>query len=171
MAILGIEPVVDGLVAKLQADLPAAIDAVNAQVTDGLTVDRGALQVLDHVPHILTLHQWPTIGVAEGPSIAEDDTGFEFTEVDELHVVCYLQDADQQALARRLRRLRLAVVRVCLSGGRVIPSVVPGTNAAWGVTLRRIDPGQTLGEAEAEHVKTWMSSVRVVIGCKSDQVG
>lgn len=171
MAVEGVEPVIAGLVQRLTDFLPGEIDAVNAQVTDGMTIDRSGLQILDHVPHILTLHQWPTIGVAEGPGRYEDDSGFEATGVHELHIVCFMQEADQQTLVRNLRRLLVAIERTVLEG-RVIPHpTVDGVNAAWGVVRLRRSPGQTLGEDLAENVRTWMSSTALVIQAKTDEIG
>lgn len=171
MAVYGIEPVIAGLVKRLEDELPAAIDDVNADQTDGILIDRAHLQVLDHVPHILTLHQWPTIGVAEGPGRYEDDTGHEATGVHELQIVAFMQDADLQTLAKKLRRIFVAVERVALAG-RVIPhATLGGVNAAWGVQRLRRLPGPTLGEEDPGSVVTWMSSVSLVLLARTDEYG
>lgn len=162
-----IEPVIAALMARLQDDLPAAIDAVNGEVTDGTLIDQPQ-QILDHIPPVEVLLSFPTVAVAEGPGRWADDIGAEATGLHELSVVCFLQASDQQTLVRQLRRYRRALLRTVMDG-RVLPDAVdPARNRAWGVMLRSIAPGPTLGDLSAQQVVSWMSWLRIVIECRSD---
>lgn len=169
MSPVSIEPIKDGLVAMLKSDLPTIVDQVNAEHTDGYTIGQ-AHAILDHVPPVETLFETPLIGVAEGPQRFEDDIGSSATGVSELVVVVYVQADDQQTLVKHLLRWRLALLRGCLPAARAIPHPTQaGVNAAWSVRPLRVDPGQTLGEMDAEQVKTWLSWVRVVLEVRHDE--
>lgn len=160
---------VAGLTKRLTSDLPAAVTAVNADVTDGILIDP-ARQILDHVPPPSLLTAFPTVCVAEGPGRFEDDLAHEATGVNELHVLAFLQHSDHQALVRLLRRYRLALARVVLAN-RVIPHPTQaGVNAAWGLRLVRFEPGPTLGEKDGETVKTWLSWIDVTLEARGDEI-
>lgn len=162
-----IEPVIAALKKRLDDDLPAAIDAVNAEVTDGTLVEQPQ-QILDHIPPHEILLAFPTIGVGEGIGRWQDDTGFESTGVHELSVVAFIQASDQQTLVRQLRRMRRAVLRTVMADRVLQDAADPSCNRAWGVMLRQVIPGPTLGDLQAEQVVTWLSWVRVVIEARSD---
>lgn len=169
MTLLGIEPVVAGTVAMLEAGLPAVIDQINAGVTDGHFVDLPT-QVVDYVPPPGLLTAYPTVGVSEGTGRPEDDLGHEFTGVNRLTVVAFVQHSDQQALVRVLRRYRLAVMQVLLTSERTVPDVDGPGVAAWGLRLIGVEPGPTLGAMDDTTVREWMSSVRVTIETRSDEL-
>lgn len=162
-----IEPVIAALMARLQADLSAAIDAVNLEVTDGTLLEQPQ-QIVDHVPPIEVLLAFPTVAVAEGIGRWADDTGWESTGVHEVSIVCFLQASDQQTLVRQLRRMRRAILRTVMDGRVLEDAEDPSRNRAWGVMLRQIAPGPTLGDLQASSVVSWMSWVRIVIDCRSD---
>lgn len=167
--IQGIEPVIDGLVKRLQDELPAIVTQVNSEHTDGVAI-KPPDKVLDHVPPVETLFDTPLVGVAEGPQRFEDDIGSSATGISEIIVVCYVQSDDQQTLVTHLRRWRTALLRGCLPATRTIPhATTAGVNAAWAVNLVRVEPGQTLGEMEAEQVRSWLSWVRLVLEARHDE--
>ncbi len=162
-----IEPVISALKKRLTDDLPAAITAVNATITDGTTID-APQAILDYLPPLELLLAFPTIGIGEGPGRIEDDTGHASTGVHELSVVAFIQAADQQTLVRQLRRTRTAVLRTILDGRHLEDAVDVARNRAWGVRLKQVVPGPTLGDLQAQSVVTWWSYVRIVIECRSD---
>lgn len=163
-----IEPVIAALKHRLDTDLAAAIDAVNLEVTDGTLIEQPQ-QILDYIPHEDQLLAFPTIGVAEGAGRWIDDTGWEATGVHELSIFAFVQADDQQTLVRRLRRTRRAVLRTVMAG-RVLPDAVDASrNRAWGLLLRQVVPGPTLGST-ATGAKTWVSWVWIVIEARSDSV-
>jgi hypothetical protein len=161
------EPIVAGLVAKLNQDLPAAIDALNASLTDETTVAYPQ-QILDHFPPLETLLVFPTVAVAEGAGTFSDDTGWSATGRYELAVHCYVSSTDQQVLVTQLRRLRTAVARVVMDG-RTVPTADLSGTSAWGLVLKRLVPGATLGEFGPQGVETFMSWCGIVIEVTCDE--
>src|SRR4051794_22550247 len=106
MAIQLNEPIVVQLKSQLEANLPATITAINAAagtVADGYTIENPA-HVLDFVPPVSYLTAFPAIGIGDGPSRFEDDIASSATGRHEIMLVVFLQDADQRALAWKLRR-------------------------------------------------------------------
>lgn len=166
-AVPDIEPVIAALLARLTDDLPTAVDAVNATVTDGTTIEQPA-QIVDYIPPHEILLAFPTVAIGEGVGRWADDIGSEVTGLHELAIVAFIQSSDQQTLVRQLRRTRHAILS-CVMDGRVLEDVDdPARNRAWGVMLRQVIPGPTLGEVAAEQVVSWMSWVRIVIEARSD---
>jgi hypothetical protein len=169
------EPVIAGLVNRLTNDLAAAIAAINAQapvVADGYLIEQPQ-QVLDFFPPLSLLTVFPTVAVAEAGGSLTDDIGSAGTGDWQFAIRCYVQDPDQQALTRKLRRLRLACAQVVMNG-RQVPDA-PGYSsggglAAWGVRWLRLDPGQTLGEMApgGGSVGMYMSWSGFVVECKDD---
>ena len=162
-----IEPVIASLLARLQAGLPAAIDAVNAAVTDGTLID-SPRQIVDYIPPPELLLDFPTVGIGEGVTRWEDDNGHEVTGRHEIAVMAFVQADDQQTLVRQLRRTRAALLATIMDGRTLADVTDPTRNRAWGVLLRRADPGPTLGDVQSDQVRSWMSWVTVVIECRSD---
>lgn len=153
------EPIIVALVARLQADLPAQIAAVNARTTDGIQITMPG-EILDFIPPPGVLTSYPTIGIGDAPAKFEDDIGSSATGVFEILIVVYEQAGDQRELAWKLRRASQAVTSVALAGRQLGPG--------WGVTLREVSPGPTLGD-DAENPQEWMSWVGVRIVVKTDE--
>jgi hypothetical protein len=164
-----IEAVVAALCKRLDDDLPAAIDTVNLEVTDGTLIEQPQ-QILDHIPPVEILLAFPTIGIGEGTGHWEDDTGHEATGRHELSIVCFVQASDQQTLVRQLRRMRRALLRTVMADRAWEDAATPTLHRAWGIMLRSVVPGPTLGDMAAEQVVSWMSWVRIVVEARSDSV-
>jgi hypothetical protein len=162
-----IEAVVAALKKRLDDDLSAAIEAVNAEVTDGTLIEQPQ-QILDHIPPVELLLAFPTIGIGEGVGRWTDDLGWEATGQHELSIVCFVQADDQQTLVRRLRRMRRALLRTVMADRAWRDAAVPALGRAWGVMLRSVQPGPTLGEVVAEQVRSWASWVQIVVEARSD---
>lgn len=166
MAIQLNEPAILAVKERLENNLPAAIDAINAEVTDGHEIEP-VVAVHTFIPPPDFLDDFPMIGIGDGPSTFEDDNGSSATGRHELLVVAYLQDAEQEALAWKLRRYLQAIARVVLKD-RNLNDTVAG--AAWGTGLVRISAGPTLADNEdPKHVKTWMTWAGVQIWVKRDE--
>ncbi len=163
-----IEPVIKALHKRLTEDLPVAVDAVNANVTDGTVIEDPGDQIFDYIPPVETLLTFPTVGIGEGTGRWEDDIGAEVTGRHEVSIVAYVQASDQQTLVRQLRRTRAALLSVVMDGRVLEDAVDPSRNRAWGVLLRQIVPGPTLADLQAEQIASWMSWTRIVIECRSD---
>ncbi len=162
-----VEPVIAALLARIEDDLPLAVTAVNAAVTDGTLIEYPC-QITDHVPPVELLLAFPAVGIGEGPGRWADDIGSEVTGTHELSVFAFVQASDQQTLVRQLRRTRKALLTV-ITDGRVLEDASdPTRNRAWGVIVKQIIPGPTLGDVESSQVRSWMSWVRIVIECRSD---
>lgn len=165
MTIRGVEGIIDALYARLTTDLPTYIDAVNAEHSDGIVVAHPAA-TLEYVPPPSQLTAFPTVGVGQGPDKQEDDNGFDATGVYDLHIVAYLQDSDQRALAKQVRRMKLAVQR-CVLEGRHIGT---GTGTAWGVVYLAGDYGPLLSKNPSDNPNgTYMTFCVVAIRCKGDE--
>lgn len=162
-----VEPAVLLLQSRLSANLNAAIDTINAAVTDGYTIDYPG-QVLDYLPALSTLTVFPTVGIEHGAGIFEDDSGYSATGQYVIEVVPVIQDGDVQALVRKLRRYTLAVARVVLPNAR---NWGTGTALPWSVGLRRIDYGPALrkGAPDAEPPYQWVSFSAVQLTLKLDE--
>jgi hypothetical protein len=147
------------VVARLDAELETYVSQVNDEVTDGFTID-SPQAVLPFVPPVSYLNAFPTFGVMDGTFTLEDDTGHGGTGRSFVSVVCFEQHPDQEVLSWRLRRYAVAVARTLLAGRNI------DDEHAWGVQLRRIDPGPTLGNTDP---KTFLSMVTVTIEVRSEQ--
>lgn len=159
MALTGSEPIIALVKARLVDELNGVIDAVNAAVTDGVTISYPA-QILDFVPPPTLLTGFPTIGIQEGTLTLEDDTEWGATGVLPITIVFYIQSADPQAMAKQLRRYERAVM-TCILRGRQLPPEV------WGMKFLRSDPGPTLGNQE--NPREYMSLRAVTIEVKFEQ--
>lgn len=168
MTIQGPEPAVTALRQRIEDDLPAAVAVVNGAVTDGITIAApDAANVLDYMPAIGELVNFPTVAIEHGPGRFEDDTGHDATGVYDLAVVAFVQDADPQRLARIVRRTMTALMR-CVLAGRAFGT---GDGAVWGLTLRATDFGPALSKRERsdEPPDTYMTWATVAIRCKIDE--
>lgn len=128
-----LEDTLDALVAKLTADLPAKIAAINTAVTDGHTLDN---------PHKITMHAvgelegYPTIMVLPDESEETEDTGHYVLVQHRIQVIAFLQDWDTEALARKVLRFQKAIKEVLLSSRN------PGnTTAGYTIKWKRDQPG------------------------------
>lgn len=156
------EPIVVELAERIRADLPAIIAEINAEVTDGAELELiPDDRVLEYVPDAGSMQAGiPVIGIGDGPQSFEDDIGSSATGVYEQLIVVFVQDADQERLARLLRRYVRALAIVVLKNRRL--------DSAWGIGLRRIIPGPTLAD-NATSPQTWLSWTGVQIWCKTDE--
>jgi hypothetical protein len=155
----GIEGAVNALRNRLEADLPAAITTINAAVTDGYTIDN-PVEVLDHVPPLSTRVNFPFVAVEDGYGEFLVDNGFFAEGQYRISVLAFLQESTQQALARKLRRYQLALLRVSMQNR----NLGSGTGIPFSVQLERTDPGPTLGEREDP--TQWLSWVAVTLKVK-----
>jgi hypothetical protein len=162
-----IRPVIAALKQRLDTDLPASVTAANTETPNRAAAEQPR-QILDHIPPIEVLVDFPTIGIGEGPSLLADDTGHASTGVHTLSVMVFDQASDQQALVDQLRALRRAI-ELTVFTDRVLEDVDdPSRNRAWGTRWIRTEPGPTLGDLNAEQIVAWMSWIRVVIEVRSD---
>lgn len=166
MTLRGVEPAVAALKTRLDSDLADRVDAINATVTDGTTLAQPAA-ILDYMPSVGELVDFPTVAIEHGPGRFQDDTGWEATGVYDLIVVAFVQHAEPQHLARLVRRYQLAVLR-CVLQDRNLGS---GTGVPWGVTLRGMDfgPALTRREREDEPPGTYMTWTAVALTVKLDE--
>ena len=159
MAIKLWEPVVTSLRDRLETDLPATITTINSTQTTPSYPIENPQRVLDFIPTVADMFAFPVVGISDGIFNLEDDTGWGATGVFELTIVVFLQNADPRALAWQLRRYAQAVTRVALEDRSI--------GDGWGVTLKQVRPGPTLGRDE--NPRQWLSTVAVSIEVKSEQ--
>lgn len=165
------EPVVYALLARLQD--PAQLNAEIANIAAAVTREDEAkslipippAQIFDFIPPPSYLTAFPTIGIQDTATVAEDDTGVTVTGRHSMGVVVFCSDPDQHILAWQLRRYVQAVTRVVLAG-RTLGSESP--LAAWGVGFERISWGPTLESVATP--TTWMSFAMVQIWARRDEL-
>lgn len=156
------EPVIAALKARLVDNLQAEIDNINSGVSDGYELEP-IQQVLDFAPPPEYLTTFPTIGLTDGTSVFEDDTGFAVTGRHEVLIVVYQQNPEQASLAWQLRRYTQAVSRVALAQRNL-------GSGAWGTGLVEIAPGPLLENSDPKAVAKWMSYAGVRIWAKREEV-
>ena len=164
MTIRGVEPAVLALRDRLSSGLATAIATINAAATDGVVVPDPAA-VLDYMPAPGELVQFPTVGIEHAGGRWEDDTGWEATGVYDLVVVAFVQDADQQTLARFVRRYHLAVCRTVFTNTRNLGS---GDGIPWSVQIVGFDfgPSTSTKVLSDEPPYTYWTWVAVAMRCK-----
>jgi hypothetical protein len=156
------QPIIVEVQQRLNSDLATNIAAVNAEQTDGFDVEvPGTEEIFDYIPPPGLLTAFPSVGIGDGPSRFEDDIGSSATGRHELLIVAYEQDADQRALAWKLRRHCQAIVRTILDGRNL-------DSAAWGTGLVAIRPGPTI-EDDPDNPKVWTSWSGVHIWAKKEE--
>jgi len=167
MPIRGVEPAVNALRQRIEDDLPANIAAINATVTDGTLIEDPVV-VTDYVQPPGELVQFPSIGIEHGPGRWEDDTGYGATGVYDLIVVAFVQNADQQSLARYVRRYHLALTRTIFSTSRNLGS---GDGIPWSAQVNGFDfgPALTVKEVHDTPPHTYMTWVAIAVRVKLDE--
>lgn len=154
----GVEPIVDALVARFNAEIEGAVDAINAQDEKNIQLEP-VTAILDYIPTPSELNIFPTVAIGSGADHLADDIGHGATGTFEIVVVVFVQDVDQRQLSIKLRRYLRAVRSVALYGRQFGP--------AWGVVDKGSRPGPTLGRDEGP--REWMSYVSTVIECRSEE--
>jgi hypothetical protein len=155
------EPAVHAVVGRLRERLGDVIAELNTGVEDGITIEPPTdEQILDFVPQLELLVDFPTIGIQDLPSKFEDDIGSSATGRHLLGVVIFHANPDQRELAWQLRRYARAVAS-CVLAGRVIEPDV------WGVLLDKVEPGPTL--SHEENPRTYMSWTAVTFDLRTEE--
>jgi hypothetical protein len=156
------EPLIKALVARLQADLPTVVAAVNAEARDDIELRvPNPEHILEYVPAADLLTEFPTIGIQELPTDIVDDIGSSFTGVHRLAIIVFATHVELRGLAWSLRRYMQAITTVMLDTRQI--------GDAWGVVAKGTVPGQTL--ERAEHPRTYMSWAGVRLEAKRDETG
>lgn len=152
-------PIVTSLRDRLETDLPATIDTINSTETSPSYPIPYPGRVLDFIPPVADMFALPIVAISDGPLTFRDDTGWGATSVAELTVVAFLQGTDQRQLAWQLRRYAMAITRVTLANRSIGPD-------GWGVIMRGVRPGPTLGRDSDP--KQYLSTVAVSIEVRSE---
>jgi hypothetical protein len=154
------EPAIHAIHHRLENDLLDIIEDINTRSEDGHQLEPPQT-ILTYMPSLRELVAFPTIGIRDGISTFEDDTGWSVTSRHVLSVFVFVQDYEQEALAWKLRRYEQAIVRCVLKDRQL------GGNDGFGMGLMRIEPGPTLGRRDNPQVK--MSWIAVTIWVKRDE--
>lgn len=139
-----IESVIDGMITMLKAQLPVKLMAMNGEATDGVVLDPPALY-LDYEPNVQEVAERPLLMVLAGQSKPSADTGFGgggWADYDHLVAIGYLaEDADPQALSKKLIRVQAAIVQV-VGANRQGVKDKDGDSAWGGLSIVVTDPGE-----------------------------
>jgi hypothetical protein len=165
------EPVVYALLQRLQD--PAQLNEEIASIAAGLTRQDEAAslkpvlpaQVFDFVPPPSYLTEFPTVGIQDTATLAEDDTGSTMTGRHSMGIVVFCSDPDQHLLAWQLRRYIQAITRTVLRD-RTLGMESP--LAAWGVGFERVSWGPTLESVATP--TTWMSFAMLQIWARREEL-
>lgn len=157
------EPIVRGLVDRLETDLPATIDELNAE--GDVELDPPA-EVYPHIPSVGLLRNWPAIGIQHLPTGLEDDIGSSAVARVELAVVAFEADPDLATLGWKLIRWERAITSVVLAGREL---GVGGADA-YSVNHLGSRPGPTLGDSDdPAAVRTYSSWIGVLFAFRREE--
>lgn len=148
MATLGLgEPVIDAIIAKLQAGYAARVATINAADTLGITLTVPGTADY-YVGGSTTIPRAPAIIVAQAPTDGEHEAegAHSFVWVADFLVAVIDEDYDRQKLARRLMRHARAVAEVLWDDA---PREAL-TNAAHHLQFVRDDPGPVQDPADSD---------------------
>lgn len=138
-----IEATLDALAAKLTADLPAKLDAINTERADAYPVDHPAI-VLAGADNA---HDYPQVFVLPDETANEMDTGGRVLWTHSIRVVSFVADWDTLALSKKLLRYQQGVREVCLEGRR--PGLTQG-EGGWGIEHVRDEYGPVFQPTDEE---------------------
>jgi hypothetical protein len=156
-------PLITALHDRLTADLADAIAAVNATVTDGITIDTPdpGTQILDFVPAIENLAcGFPAVGIQDLPGRFSNDIGSSVDGTYELAVIVFVADPELRRLGWKLRRTLQAVAQVAMDGRRLGDAT--GTmprGTIPGPTFERIPDPTGAEESGPKTYASWMAFV------------
>jgi hypothetical protein len=136
------ETVITALQGQLAAELPATVQTVNADVSDGYTI-LDPVKVYDHVPPLTVLAGagFPAVAIEDGRSRFENDLIYSVDGVHQLLVVAFVSNPDPEALAWQLRRYQQAIA-LAIQADRTLAGTVYTTR------LNGIDPGPILAPSD-----------------------
>lgn len=157
--------VIKAIKALLDSQLATYVTATNAQlVSNGVNAEMPA-QVLDYLPSVANLTQFPTIGIGEGPVGFEagSDTGWTAIGAFDIAIILFLREGsgNRHDLAWKLRHT-MAAVASCILHGRDV-------GAGWGVQLRSIEPGPILQPRDNAAPEAILGVRSMVIGIRDEQ--
>lgn len=149
-----IENTCDAMIEKLDVELAARIEAINAEVTDGFLIEN---------PTGISLGEraeptYPWITVAPQRSALDLDTGERLVTAHMIDVISVYWDADEDALVRKLLRFARAVRQVGLDKRQ------PGVNlgeGGWGLQYRGDSYSRMITVASGSFVKAVTTSFLV----------
>lgn len=153
---------VPAIVAQLETNAQAQVDAINAAVTDGFTID-APVQVLDFAPTPASLEgALPLLGVADFPTRFEDDLIHSTTIVCQFAIVAVIANVDERALAWQLRRYRTLIANLVqvdrTFGGVCRPAL-----------FDQVQPGAYMENTNPERGHSWLSWFYYLITCRTDE--
>lgn len=159
----GFDAIIPAWQAKLEAELPAACELVNAGVDDGWLATPGLIVPYPPIPS--TVNEFPTTGMLKINDSAEDDVGHEWTGVYTIGLIVFTQHAEPAGLETTTRRQVRALKAAALANRRLPVPDYPlmttgrlsylGTN--WGPAFADIPSS----EAPPSAYYTW-AIIRIV---------
>lgn len=142
-----IEAVCDAIIAKLIAELPAKIAEINTEAGDAhqLTMPEETSITLG----ARSEKPYPFIAILPGPEDPPIDASGRAHWQEAVDVVCWLEDYDEEALARKLLRFKRAVREVVMHYRR------PGSSftdpvGGYGLQYAGSEPGPTFEISDSE---------------------
>ena len=121
-----IEATIDGLVTKLATELPAKIDAINAEMPDDYQI--GHPESVTFGPRVEM--QYPHVAVSPSSTESADTSGrIHFNHA--IEITSWVAEVSPEALVRKLIRYQRAVREVVLRGRQ--PAVSEFSSAGYGL--------------------------------------
>lgn len=166
MADLGLgEPIVDAVIAKLQAGVPARIATINAADTNGVTVTApsdddyyfGGADQIPRAPAYIVTEGRPADG-----ALYENEGPHSFIYADTIVVAVYDEDVDRQHLARKLLRHKRAIIEAVWDDDpKERLADANGNSVAFHIAPITHEPGPVL-DPEDTGSQTWRGYHAVV---------
>lgn len=149
----GVEATIDALIAKLQADLPAKVAAINAEMSDAWTIDTPAPESITFGSRSEIIYPW----VALRPDAAEPiaDASGRLHRRNGVSATLWVAHHEEEGLDRSLIRLQRAVTEVVLRDRR--PGGLGG-DGGYGLEWVRDVYGPTFENTAASEFTSWVRS-------------
>lgn len=155
--------VIHAIKAKIDANIAAYVTSTNSDLVNNGVLAEAPLQVLDYLPSVANLLQFPTVGIGEGPIDFQDDTGWSATGTFDIAIVLFVREAtgNRFNLAWKLRHTMAALASCVLTDRDV--------GAGWGVVLRSIEPGPVLRSRDNAAPDAILGVRSMVINVRDEQ--
>ena len=146
-----VELTCDALLARLADDLPARIASANAAITDGRLL---SMPTLSFGTRAEMSYPWCQVL----PKFTENtnDNGFRIHFNHRVAVTCWIDDYEEESLARKLVRYQ-RVIRECILEERSLP-----TGAGYGLQHSGDEYGPVFGSQSPGQFISWAQSIYMI---------
>lgn len=139
----GSEVIVDAIAAKLKAEMPARVAAINTEKNDGITIHAPTDDRYFVAAKRVIAPGSPAVLVMDGPmGLGQGESFHELMTTTNIGVYVRDEDSDEEHLARKLQRLSRAVTESLWDGDPKEQLYTGATQVAWRIVPKQTVPGQ-----------------------------